>query len=300
MAINIDNAYIESFESAVRQLAQQGITRLRPYVTEVSNQSESHNWDRLAASDARLKANPRMVSPAGGDGSGAVGSTDGLDWTRRKTLIQTWDSGEVVEQENVIQMLIDPNSSSTVNLAMNMKRAFDDVIITAATGDALDGDGAAVTFPVGQIVGSASTLMSLDVVLETSQLFFDNDIDPDESKCFVISPLIQRKLMQLMEVTSGDYQNSKALATGYLPNWMGFEWIVSTRLLHPTAPGTDIQCLAFTKKALGLHVARDISAKVGERTDMSFAWQLYCMMSIACVRVEDEHIVQVLLKDALV
>ena len=305
MAINIDTAYVESFESAVRQLAQQGITRLRPYVTEVSNQSESHNWDRLAASDARLKPGPRSPSPQGGDKPGNifnpdVGYDEGLNWTRRKTLIATWDSGEIVEQENVVQMLIDPNSSSTVNLAMNMKRAFDDVIIAAATGDALDGDGASVTFPVGQIVGSASTLMSLDVVLETSQLFYDNDIDPDESKCFVISPLIQRKLMQLMEVTSGDYQNSKALATGYLPNWMGFEWIVSTRLLHPTAPGTDIQCLAFTKKALGLHVARDISAKVGERTDMSFAWQLYCMMSIACVRVEDEHIVQVLLKDALV
>jgi len=300
MAINIDNAYIESFESAVRQLAQQGITRLRPHVMEVSNQSESHNWDRLAASAARLKATPRMVSPAGGDGSGAVDSTDGLDWTRRKTLIATWDTGEVVEQENVVQMLIDPNSSSTVNLAMNMKRAFDDVIIAAATGDALDGDGASVAFPAGQVVGDASTVMSIDVVLETAQLFQDNDIDPDEQKCFVISPLIQRKLMQLMEVTSGDYQNSKALATGYLPNWMGFEWIVSTRLLHPTAPGTDISCLAFTKKALGLHVARDISAKVGERTDMSFAWQLYCMMSIACVRVEDEHIVHVLLKDALV
>ena len=299
MAININDAYIESFESAVRQLAQQGITRLRPYVTEVANQSESHNWDRLKASSARLKDTPRKVSPAGGDGSGAVGSTDGLDWTRRKTLIQTWDTGEIVEQENVVQMLIDPNSSSTVNLAMNMKRAVDDVIITAATGDAKDGDGNNVAFPAGQIVGTAATVMSLDIVLETAQKFFDNDIDPDESKVFVISPLIQRKLMQLMEVTSGDYQNSKALATGYLPNWMGFEWVVSTRLLHPTAPGTDVSCLAFTRRALGLHVARDISAKVGERSDMSFAWQLYCMMSMASVRTEDEQIVHVLLKDAL-
>ena len=30
------------------------------------------------------------------------------------------------------------------------------------------------------MVGSAATLMSLDVVLETSQMFYDNDIDPDE------------------------------------------------------------------------------------------------------------------------
>ena len=299
MAINITSAYIESFESAVRQLAQQGSAKLRNFVTEIQNQSEAHNWDRLAASSARKKTTARMVSPAGGDGSGGVGETDGLDWTRRKTAVETWDTGEVVEQEDVVQMLIDPNSASTQNLAMNMRRAVDDIIITAATGDALDGDNAPVTFPAGQVVGSASTVISLDTVLETAQKFYENDIDPDEQKVFVINPVVQRRLMQLMEVTSGDYQNSKALATGYLPNWMGFEWIVSNRLLNPDTLDGDVSCLAFTRKAIGLHVAKDISAKVGERTDMSFAWQLYCHMSMGAVRTEDEHIVHVHLKNAL-
>ena len=299
MAINITSAYIESFESAVRQLAQQGTAKLRSFVTEVQNQSEAHNWDRLAASAARKKTTSRMVSPAGGDGDGGVGSTDGLDWTRRKTTVETWDTGEVVEQENVVQMLIDPNSSSTQNLAANMKRAVDDIIITAATGDALDGANSPVAFSADQVVGGATTVISLDTVLETAQKFYENDIDPDEKKVFVINPIVQRRLMQLMEVTSGDYQNSKALATGYLPNWMGFEWIVSNRLLNPDTLNGDVSCLAFTKKAIGLHVAKDISAKVGERTDMSFAWQLYCHMSMGAVRTEDEHIVHVHLKNAL-
>lgn len=299
MAINIDSAYVETFESSVRQLAQQRNTRLRQFVTSVNKQSEAHNWDRLAQSSYRTKSAARMVSPAGGDGSGAVDSTDGLDWTRRKTLIATYDTGEVIEQENVVQMLIDPKSSSVTNLGMNMSRAVDDVIITAATGDALDGAGGPVTFPVGQVVGDANTVMSLDIVLQVDELFGKNDVDPDEAKVFVINPTIKRKLMQLLEVTSGDFQAQKALATGVLPNWMGYTWVVSNRLLNPDTTDGDVTCLAFTKKALGLHVARDISAKVGERTDMSFAWQLYCMMSMAAVRVEDEHIVEVHLKNAI-
>jgi len=113
--------------------------------------------------------------------------------------------------------------------------------------------------------------------------------------------------MQLVEVTSGDFQNTRALATGYMPNWMGFDWVVSTRLNAPdeAAPPTwapsagQIYCLAMTKKALGLHVAKDISAKVAERPDMSFAWQLYCELHMDCVRVEDEHIVRLHLKDSL-
>ena len=72
MAITIPAAYIETFESNVRQLAQQKISRLRMSTTEVNRQSEKHNWDRLAASSARLKDVPRKVSPSGGDGSGAV------------------------------------------------------------------------------------------------------------------------------------------------------------------------------------------------------------------------------------
>ncbi len=297
MAITISNAYIETFEANVRHLAQQGTTKLRAHVTETARQSEKHNWDRLAASAARQKTAARMASPVGGDQASAIGGTDGLAWSRRVSIAETWDTGEIVEVEDPVQMLIDPNAAVTQNLGMNMRRAVDDIIIAAATGDATDGAGASVSFPAGQVVGDGSGVISIDTVLEVQELFYKNDVDPDESKVFVIGPTQQRKLMQLMEVTSGDYQNAKALATGVLPNWMGFTWIVSNRLLVPLA--TQLSCLAFSKKAIGMHVAQDIKAKIGERTDMSFAWQFYCHMTMGAVRVEDEHIVHVHLKDAL-
>ena len=153
MPITISNAYIQTFEENGRHLAQQSETLLRTYITETARQSEKHNWDRLAQSAARQKTGPRMESPAGGDGSGAVGSTDGLAWDRRVSLAESWDTGEVVEIEDPRQMLIDPNSAVTKNLAMNMKRAVDDIIIAAATGDALDGAGLPVVSGPGDAVG---------------------------------------------------------------------------------------------------------------------------------------------------
>lgn len=290
MAITIPAAYIETFEANVRQLAQQSRSRLRMCVSEVNKQSEKHNWDRLAASAARAKTSPRTESPAGGNGSGAVGSTDGLTWTRRNTVIATYDTGEVVEPEDVVQMLIDPTNASTENLVMNMQRQVDDIIIAAATGDAADGAGGTVAFPAGQIVqaGYASEI-SLDLILEVDEKFYENDVDPDEPRYFVIGPKQRRKLLQLIEVTSSDFQSRQALATGYLPDFLGFNWIVSNRLNAPAADQLD--CFAFTKKALGLHVAGDIATRVAERADMSFAWQIYMMLQMAAVRTEDEHIV---------
>lgn len=290
MPISIPAAYIDTFESRVRQLAQQKTSRLRNAVTEVYRQSESHMWDRLEASNYRTKT-ARAVSPAGGDGSGAIDTTDGLNWSRRNTLIQTFDTGEIVGREEIVQMLIDPKSAVTENLAMNMHRAVDDVIIDNFFTDALTDGGTAASFPAGQIVGTTGVVISIDTLLETKEVFAENDVDPDERITLVIGPKQQRALMQLLEVTSGDYQNSKALATGFLPNFLGFDIVVSNRL---TAATTDLQCAAFTKRAMGLHVASDITCNVAERPDMSFDWQLYCSMQMDATRVEDEHIVQVL------
>lgn len=286
MAITIDNAYVQTFERNVRHLAQQSVTRLRGKVMEVSTSSEKHNWDRLAAGAATQKTSARTATP-----------TSDLGWDRRASLAQTFHTGETFEQEDPVQMLIDPNSSITQNQALVMKRTVDDIIITAATGDAMDGDGVAVPFPAGQKIGDGTGVITLDTVLETQQKFLENDIDNDEPKCMVIGPVQQRKLMQLMEVTSGDYQNAKALATGVLPNWMGFDWIVSTRLLAPA--GGQLSCLAFSKKAIGMQVNKDIAMRIAERPDLSFAWQIYAHLTMGAVRVEDEHIVHVHLKDAL-
>lgn len=286
MAISIDNVYVQTFERNLRHLAQQGDTRLRRFVTEVSGSGEKHNFERLGQAAASQKTSARTATP-----------TSDLEWSRRVALAQTFHTGETVEQEDIVQMLVDPNSNVSSALAMAMRRQVDDVIIAAATGSALTGDGTSVTFPATQVVGDGTDEISLDVIYETQELFMSNDVDPDENIVMVIGPKQQRKLLQYMEVTSGDYQNAKALATGVLPNYMGFDWVVSNRLLSPASG--QIDCLAFTKKAIGLMVNRDITAKVAEDPTISFAWRLYAFMTMGAVRVEDEHIVKITLADTV-
>lgn len=302
MPISIPDVYVETFSNNVIHLAQQSKSKLSGYVMHKFKNSEAHNFDLLGASVARLKTSARMVSPAGGDGSGAVGSTDGLDWTRRKTLIQTIDTGEVIERNDISQVLIDPKSAVTANLVKNMYRKTDDIIISACNDASRDGAGGAIALPASQIIGGAAEIISLDTFFEVQELLAASDVEPDERKCFVIGPTQQRVLMGILQVTSADFQEKKALATGFLPNFMGFDIIVSTRLGQTTSPppGGEIYCLAFTDKAIGFHTARQMSAIAAERPDMSFSWQCYVDMDVAAIRVEDEHFVRVHLKDALV
>jgi hypothetical protein len=286
MPNTVDNAFVRTFESNVRFLAQQSDTRLRKWVDEVSERSEDHVWETLGAIDPEQKVG-RLVSTPVADSP----------WDNRLASIATYHAGDTSEQEDISQMLIDPNSKLTKNLAMAMRRQVDDIIITAATATAYDKDGGTTVWDSGQTIGNGAGVISLDFITEVMELFDSNDIDEDERKVFVIGPTQKRKMLQLLEVTSADFQTKKALADGYLPNFMGFDWIISNRLLIPT--GGQLNCLAFTKWGLGLHVAKDIWARVAEDPSASFAWRIYTALSMGAVRVEDKHVVKAHLKDSM-
>jgi Phage capsid protein len=183
---------------------------------------------------------------------------------------------------------------------MAMRRSFDDEIIAAAVGSSRDGDGGAVVYNTAQALGDGSTAITFDVVTAVSEKFMANDIDPDEPKVFVISPFQARRLLQLTEATSGDYNALRPLtAKGYIESWMGYTWIVSTRLPDASTgqDGSEVYCFAMTRRAMGLQVNRDIWVRVAEDPTVSFAWRIYAAGTFGAIRVEDEHLVRVELRD---
>ena len=283
------NVYIQTFEANVRHLAQQENTRLRPYVTERAG-AEKHNWERLGSSAAvqkttRLTATPEADTP----------------WSRRVSVAQTWHNADSTEQEDPSQMLVDPNSNIAMSLAYSMRRAIDDIILTAALAAALNGDGSTTAFTAGQTVGDGTTPISFDLVTAVQELYMQNEIDPSFPKVFVVGPTQVRKLMQLTEQTSSDYVQAQALqtlsTTGIVPNWMGFTWVMSNRLNIPA--GGQLDCLSWTPRGIGLHVAKDIAARIAEDPSNSFAWRIYCNLVMGAVRVEDEHVVRIHVADTL-
>lgn len=287
MGASVAAVFVNTYESTVRHLAQQGISRLRPFVMEKSVQSEAHNWEVLGTQEAvqkttRLTATPEQDYP----------------FARRQSVPVTYHTGDTTEQEDIVQMLVDPNSNIAQAQAKAMARAFDDEIIAAAVGDSRDGSGNVVAFDAAQNVGDGSVAINYDIVTAVTEKFMLNDIDPGERKIMVISPAQARKLLQLTEATSGDYNALKPLtSTGYIESWMGYTWIVSTRLTSPA--GGQEYCFAMTEKALGLQVNKDIWARVGEDPTVSFAWRIYCAGTYGAVRVEDEHLVRIHLADSI-
>lgn len=311
----IDQAFVNTYETNLRHLSQQKYSKLKPYCQHVSEQSESHNWETLASmSEGDVARKSSRDTGEGGTGSNVLKSTPNVNkpFAKRRTNVDTYDTGHSTEQEDISQMIVDPNSNLVMSQAMAMGRHTDDIIIGGMWKPAsVKGSAKPVDFLKTQVIGDGTKPISFDLVTEITERFLQNDIEAEVHKIIVIGPTQARKLLQITEATSADYTSAMTLqSSGIITCWMGYTWIVSTRLnkfdplywdmTEEDGPKEgEIFCVAYTEMALGYHTSKDIWTRIAEDPSASFAWRIYSAFTSDCVRVEDEHIFKLHLADSL-
>jgi len=251
-----------------------------------SEQAETGAWDRLSSGEMSDKGRIE-----------ATGET-GRTWSRRIAVALPFKDSEVTEVEDPSMMIADPNSKIVKSISMAVGRKYDDLIIAAATGTALDGEGNANALPAAQILGSYTEAITFSAITKVQRQFLRNDIELDIPKVAVVGPEQIMQLMNTTEATSSDYVSGKLnelSSTGIVASWLGFTWIMSTRLTIPAADQLD--CLFFTDQALGLHSPEDMRAFVMQDPSINYAWRPYAQINCGAIRVEDEHIVQLKVND---
>jgi hypothetical protein len=276
--VTVTEVMIETYESTLIQLSQQLTSRVQPWVMQRGEESAGHNWPVLNAADATLKSRDQATPQ-----TGAV-------FAERRSVPITMDIGETVEPEDIVQVLIDPLSGLAQSQVYSLGRAYDDELFDAAERDADDGNGGVEGFPATQLVNDGGVgSITFDMVTEVTEIFLNNDVDPDEPKVVFISPAQCRKMLQLTEVTSADYNSLRPLESGMPTNWMGYTWIPSTRL-NSFGAGR-ITCVAMTADALGFNINEGMTSRVAEDPTLSFAWRVYARSTFGAVRVQDEKVV---------
>jgi hypothetical protein len=274
--VTVTNVEIETYESTLIQLAQQRASRVQPWAMQRGEDSAGHNWPVLNAADATLKTRDQATPETG------------AAFAERRSVPITMDIGELVEPEDIIQVLIDPLSGLAQSQVYSIGRSYDDELFDACERDADDGNGGTVAIPAAQVIGDGSVAINFDIVTQVTEQFLNNDVDPDESKVWFVSPAQVRKMLQLTEVTSADYNSLRPLESGMPTNWMGYTWIPSTRL-NSFGAG-QITCVAMTADAIGFNINEGMTSRVAEDPTMSFAWRVYCRSTFGAVRVQDEKI----------
>lgn len=295
MSFQIDTAFVQQYSANMMQTAEQRGSRLRDAVTLETGVGSDYYFDYVGTVEAQPITTRHGDSP--------LNSTP---MSRRRVDLAGYDTGDLVDKIDKVQMLGDPTSPFVQKHGSAMGRQMDKTIIAAAFADARVGrDGAStVSFPASNQVavnswkygtGSGNAGLTISKLIEArSILVAAEGVDPDEKLYFACTQQQIANLLSTTEATSGDYVDNKEampLVRGEVTGYMGFEFI-RTELMQKDSNGYR-RCMAWSKSGIGLAIGKDITAEIASRPDKRFSWYAYFQMFIGATRLEEAKVVEV-------
>ncbi len=279
MSSQVTTAFVQQYSANVQLLSQQMGSLLRDKVRLESVVGKNAFFDQVGSVTAVQKTSRHSDTPQ-------------IDTphARRRVSLSDYEFADLIDNQDKVRMLIDPTSSYAQAAAYAIGRAMDDVIISAALGTAFTGEtGATSTSNANQIVhGSAGlTIAKLRTAKQTLDL---NSVDPSIPRYIIVGPKQITDLLGTTEVTSSDFNTVKALANGEINSFLGFNFIVSNRL---SLSSTTRSCIAYAQDGIALAVGKDTTARIDERSDKSYATQVYYCATFGATRMEEDKVVEV-------
>jgi len=289
MSSQITTAFVEQYSANIQMLSQQMGSLLKDNVRNESVVGKDAYFDQIGKVTAIIKTTRHSDTPQ-------------IDTphSRRRVSLADYEFADLIDQQDKIRLLIDPTSSYAKAAAYAMGRATDDVIIAAALGSANTGvsGGTAVGFPSDNIVAidvgavSSSTTLNIAKLASAKNKLDAGDVDPSIKRHIIVSPKEISDLLNNTTVTSSDFNTVKALVHGEIDSFMGFKFHVSNRLVKNAAGNT--QCIAFAEDGILLATGKDVTAKIDERADKSYATQVYYCQTIGATRMEEAKVISIL------
>ena len=282
MSTQITTAFVEQYSSNIQMLSQQKGSLLRDKVRLETVVGKNAFFDQVGSVTATVRSSRHSDTP----------QADTPHSRRRVTLVD-YEFADLIDDLDKVRMLADPTSSYAMAAAYAMGRAMDDNIIAAATGTASTGVAGATNtvLPAGQIIAEAGTGRFTIAKLRQAKEILDlADVDPSLPRHIVVGPKQITDLLGTTEVTSSDFNTVKALASGDINSFLGFNFVVSNRL----AVASSIRdCFAFVNDGIALAVGKDVTARIDERADKGYATQVYYSAAFGATRMEEEKVVKI-------
>jgi len=292
MSFQIDTAFVKQYHANVERLLQQRGSKLRGAVRVESQSSEEQYWEQIGSVEA-LPVTTRH------DDSPLVSTPH----DRRRVTLKAYNVGDMVDQLDKVQMLIDPTSTYVQNFVDAISRKMDDEIVSAFYGTAYTGKagGTSTTFPSGNKIsedfGATNSGLTIAKLIEARRLLLSFHNDPEAEPWYIaVNAAGLADLLNTTQVQSADYNTVRALVRGDVDTFLGFKFLHSERLTQGAGAGGAATCdliPAWTKSGVMLAMGKDITARVAERPDKRFSVYAYAEASFGAVRMQENKVIQI-------
>lgn len=217
---------------------------------------------------------------------------------RRWVYPNDYEWADLIDDQDKLRTIADPTSPYAINGAMALARAMDDEIVTALGGTAKTGEGGntTVTFPSSQIAATTAGGLTIAKLREAKKILLANEVDMETEEIYCsIGAQQHDDLLGETQAVSLDYNTRPVLVDGRITRFMGFNFIDSQRL---PISGTDRSVFVWAKTGMVCGIWNDITARITERDDKSYATQVYVKGTFGATRTEEKKVVKITCSEA--
>jgi hypothetical protein len=278
MADTQNQIYAQAYSQNIMQLAQQKYSKLLSTVYVKPNvRGKTFFQDQIGQWAMEVKGSRNTQTP---NNDPVLG--------RRMGIMVDYHDNRLLDRGDELKSISDPRSAYTIAAAQALGRKIDDVIITAALGTAYSGETGATSVTNGNLILATAATMTLARIVAVKAQLDAKDVEM-EDRFFVCTPAALDSLLNQTAATSSDFASVKALIRGELDTWMGFKWIMSTRLAAISA--STLIGIAYQKYGVCMAMADSPLVRTDERTDLSYSWQVYYELNVGATRLEEDRVV---------
>jgi hypothetical protein len=278
MADTQNAIYAQAYSQNIMQLAQQKYSKLLPTVYMKPNvRGKTFFQDQIGQWEMAVKGGRNVQTP---NNDPVLG--------RRMGIMVDYHDNRLLDRGDELRSISDPRSAYTIAAASSLGRRIDDTIIGGLLGLSYTGETGTTTTTAGNIILATAASLTLARVVAAKEVFDNNDVEM-EDRSFVVTPEALDSLLNQTQATSADFNSVKALIRGEIDTWMGFKWIMSTRLAAASA--STLIGIAYQKYGLCAAMADNPIVRTDEREDLSYSWQVYYELNMGATRLEEERVV---------
>ena len=286
MSFQVSTAFVQQYTTNVSLLLQQRGSKLRDAVTVGSYTGKAAKAvEQIGAVTAQARTSRHADTPL-------ISTPHDARWV----FPTDYEWADMIDDQDKLRMLIDPTSPYAVNGAYALGRAMDDLIITAALGTAMTGENGSTSTSFAtatQQIAVVGTGLTIAKLRQARRILMGNEVDVAMDPLYIAVTATQLdELLGTTEVTSSDYNTVKTLVSGDIDTFLGFKFIQCERL--GTDGSGDRRCIAWAKSGLHLGLWNDITTKISERADKSYATQVYVKGTFGATRTEEKKVVEII------
>jgi hypothetical protein len=302
---------VKQFSSNIYHLSQQKDSRVwNLFGRKETLNSEEAYYDRIGTVEAMEKI-----------GRHSDTTFQDTPYSRRRLTMRDYFWSELVDKEDKLRIIHNPESEYALAARAAMARKMDDIGIAALLGTVYTGKNGAtpVALPNSQKIAafnqSGFSQMNVETLRHLKFKFDEAEVD-DMSRHILCGAAEIRALLQDDKITNSDYAAVKALVNGEVNTFMGFNFVRIERLPFTTAStqinagtgevgtGSDAaaigskRCVAFSASGMIAGIGAAPTARVSERPDKHYANQVYFSMSLGAMRMEEVKVIEILTKQS--